>query len=164
MTDNDLKARIEGKYAIDPETGCWNWTRSVIGNGYGQLNVRCMGDRYAHRASYRAFKGEIPAGASVLHRCDNRLCVNPQHLFLGSSADNAQDMKAKDRHLFGERNAKAVLTEHQVREIHSLHRGEGISTYRLAKQFRVSQGTIWKILHGQRWSHIAARLAQSESQ
>src|SRR5579872_970926 len=99
MADDDLKSRIEGRYIVDPATGCWNWTASTIGKGYGQCNVRRLKERFAHRVSYRAYKGEIPAGQDVLHTCDNKLCVNPRHLFLGTKKDNAQDMKAKERHL-----------------------------------------------------------------
>ena len=154
MSSDDLKLRIRGGYVVDDLTGCWNWTRSTIGKGYGQCNVRHMKERFAHRVSYMAFNGVIPPDTDVLHTCDNRLCVNPSHLFLGTKKDNAQDMKAKGRHLYGERNTEAVLTEVKVLEIHRLYRAGDISTYRLADMFGVRQGTIWKILQGHRWAHI----------
>lgn len=154
MGNDDLKSRIRGRYVIDSSTGCWNWSASTISKGYGQCNVRYLKERFAHRVSFRAFKGEIPAGTDVLHTCDNRLCVNPSHLFLGSKKDNAQDMKAKGRHLYGERNTEAKLTEKQVLQIHRLYKSGKFSTYKLADRFRVVQGTIWKILKGQRWAHV----------
>lgn len=154
MSNDDLMWRIEGRYVVDPATGCWNWTRSTIGKGYGQCNVRHLKERYAHRVSYMAFKGGIPPGIDVLHTCDNLLCVNPSHLFLGTKKDNAQDMKAKDRHLYGERNTEAKLIKKQVMRIHRLYKAGGVSTYELADQFGVSQGTIWKILKGHRWEHV----------
>lgn len=158
MRDDDLAWRIEGRYRVDRRTGCWNWMASTIGKGYGQCNVRHLKERYAHRVSYRAFRGDIPDGVDVLHTCDNLLCVNPKHLFLGSKGDNAQDMKAKDRHLYGERNTEAKLTEKQVLQIHRLYKAGGVSTYQLADQFGVRQGTIWKILKGHRWEHIFKRI------
>lgn len=158
MSSDDLKLRIRGRYVVDPSTGCWNWTASTIGKGYGQCNVRHLKERYAHRVSYQAFKGEIPDGIDVLHTCDNKLCVNPRHLFLGTKEDNAQDMKAKDRHLYGERNTEVKLTEKQVLRIHRLYETGGFSTYQLADRFGVRQGTIWKILHGHRWAHVKKKI------
>lgn len=158
MGSRDLKARIRGRYVIDPSTGCWNWTASTIGKGYGQCHVRHLKERFAHRVSFQAFKGEIPPDTDVLHTCDNKLCVNPSHLFLGTKKDNAQDMKAKGRHLYGERNTEAKLTEKQVLQIHRLYRTGAFSTYQLAEQFSVRQGTIWKILNGHRWAHVFKKI------
>ena len=157
MSDDDLKRRLVGRFTVHPSSGCWNWTASTIGKGYGQCHVRHLRERFAHRVAYMAFRGAIPPDTDVLHTCDNRLCVNPAHLFLGNKKDNAQDMKAKGRHLYGERNAEVILTEAQVLEIHRLYRAGGISQYRLADQFGVRQGTIWKILHGHRWAHVYAK-------
>ncbi len=97
----------------------------------------------------------------MLHTCDNRRCVNPRHLFLGTKKDNAQDMKAKDRHLYGERNTEAKLTEKQVLQIHRLYKAGGVSTYQLADQFGVRQGTIWKILKGYRWAHVNKKVGSA---
>ena len=86
--------------------------------GYGEI-----GDgkkiRKGHRVAYEAFVGQIPDGAFVLHRCDNPLCVNPEHLWLGNNADNMRDMESKGRakHPKGEYHGRAKLTEVQVREI-----------------------------------------------
>ncbi len=158
MGNADLQSRIHGRYTVDRSTGCWNWNLSTIGKGYGQCNVRYLKERFAHRVSYRAFKGGIPADIDVLHTCDNKLCVNPAHLFLGTKKDNAQDMKAKKRHLYGERNTEAKLTEKQVRQIHRLYEAGAGSTYQLADQFGVRQGTIWKILKGYRWEHVKKKI------
>jgi transcriptional regulator of aromatic amino acid metabolism len=158
MSSGDLKSRIRGRYVVNPSTGCWNWKLSTIGKGYGQLHVRHLKERFAHRVAYRAFKGDIPADTDVLHTCDNKLCVNPSHLFLGTKKDNAQDMKAKDRHLYGELNTEAKLTEKQVLQIHRLYKAGGVSTYQLADRFGVSQSTIWKILKGHRWEHVKKKV------
>lgn len=133
---------------------CWNWTASLAGKGYGQIKI--PGTRrqiYAHILSYQWFNGEIPEGQMVCHICDNPKCVKPDHLFLGSGKENLQDMKAKDRHLKGERNKQVKLTEAKVNAIHdALEAGE--STYSLADRFGVAQSTIFKISHGKLWEHI----------
>jgi hypothetical protein len=80
--------------------------------------------------------------------------VNPNHLFIGTAKDNAQDMKAKDRHLYGERNAEAKLTEGQAFQIHARSaKGEG--SYKIAKAFGISQTQVMRILHGKRWEHVS---------
>lgn len=83
-------------YLKDDVTGCWNWQRSRGEHGYGWF--RQDGHTLAHRWSYATFVGPIPNGMWVLHRCDNRACVNPDHLFLGGADANNKDMVAKGRH------------------------------------------------------------------
>ena len=76
---------------------CWIWNGAIRGNsGYGSFNVNGKIES-SHRISYKLFKGVIPMGICVLHRCDNRLCVNPDHLFLGTQGDNMKDMFNKGR-------------------------------------------------------------------
>lgn len=157
MITKALIERFEAKYLIDAATGCWLWTASTAGKGYGQIKI--PGTRrqiYAHQLSYLYHKGEIPDGMMVCHSCDTPRCVNPEHLFLGSSKDNLQDMKTKDRHLRGERNTEAKLTEADVLQMYKLH-AAGWSTYRLAAKFGIGQMTAWRIVNGQRWVHLYER-------
>lgn len=97
----DQKTRILNAVR-ESEAGCWEWQKTKDRVGYGRLKVS-LGSRdsfrheSAHRYSYLLFVGEIPTGMCVLHKCDNRSCVNPGHLFLGTQKDNIRDMHAKGR-------------------------------------------------------------------
>ena len=79
------------------ESGCWEWGGSRDGRGYGTVSVGSDGHPYAHRFSYETFIGKIPDGHVICHRCDNPPCINPAHLFVGTQADNVQDMVSKGR-------------------------------------------------------------------
>jgi hypothetical protein len=101
-----------------PFSTCWYWTGAVSSTGYGY--VRYKGAMQStHRVSYKEHVGQIPDGMFVCHSCDERLCVNPDHLWLGTNADNTRDKMKKNRHraAIGATNGSAKLTDEQVREI-----------------------------------------------
>jgi hypothetical protein len=110
----------------------------------------------AHRMMWRVTYGDIPPGVHVLHRCDNPSCVNPAHLFLGDAQANVDDKMRKGRHRYGhvtgETHGMAKLTEEQVREILA----SDVPGKRLAKQYGVSDTTIYDIRKRRIWSHIDA--------
>ena len=88
------------KHALKASCGCWIWLNALNRQGYGALGQKArakVGNNLAHRVAYTAYKGEIPDGLHVLHTCDNPCCVNPEHLFLGTNADNIQDSMGKGR-------------------------------------------------------------------
>jgi len=92
-----LPARLLNRVAFGM-TECWHWMGPDNGKGYGRITYEGR-MQMVHRLSYRAFVGEIPEGMYVLHRCDNRACINPEHLWLGTYHDNMQDCIAKGRHV-----------------------------------------------------------------
>jgi len=153
----ELQVRFHEKWEVD-DTGCWIWTAAKAGRGYGIIKI--PGSReyyYAHRLSYQIHYGVDPGEKLVLHTCDNPACVKPTHLFLGTHSDNAQDMKSKDRHLRGARNKMAKLTDEKVRHLRKLHE-MGVSQNELGRVYGVSQGVVYKIVHGQTWTHAEAQI------
>lgn len=101
-----LSARLMASCIPIPEAGCWLWTASTA-KGYGQIRIGGKSTS-THRAAYEAFKGPIPTGLHVCHRCDTPICINPDHLFLGTPRDNAQDKVAKGRAAAQERKTHCL--------------------------------------------------------
>ncbi len=131
---------------------CWIWQGFLRSNGYGSFCAN--GKEYkAHRISYFLEHGRINNDLLVLHKCDNRRCVNPAHLFQGTPKDNSQDAVRKGRNtrLFGEANGKSKLTLWQVSHIRMLARTGNYYQSTLAIRFGVSEATISYIINGTRW-------------
>lgn len=138
---------------VEKTDGCWLWVGARGGNGYGVFAVG--GDLVkAHRFAYLLERGPIRAGLRVLHRCDVRRCVNPDHLFLGTQSDNLRDMVAKGRHRpnprRGERHHGARLTTADVIAI----RASTDSRKVLRERYGVSKGAIAAILARRIWAHV----------
>lgn len=138
-------------------SGCWEWKGTIHVSGYGRYAAK--GKCYkAHRYAYELHHGPIPPGLCVMHSCDNRKCVNPAHLSIGTDADNSADCCAKGRHPKGETNGTAKLTSAQVLEIRAVAvkgiRGHDCSWKRLAKRFAVDPTTIRAIVQRKNWRHV----------
>ncbi len=158
--NSELMQRIEERSIPEPNSGCWLWLKYIMpATGYGQ--IRLPGTRtaeLAHRVAYRAAYGAIPEGMFVCHKCDNRACVNPEHLFIGTHADNMADMDAKgrrrnvgpDKALRGQRHPNNKLTQEQALTIRS-SRGNPEVT---AAQFGVSASLVNKIRYGKNWKWL----------
>lgn len=166
----NYRNRIQGKPVIPMEirlkkmvdvdsNGCWNWTGSFRSSGYGKINVGSnkLGTRRtvtASRLSYETFVGKIPDGMVVCHTCDNRACINPEHLFVGTLKDNYDDMVVKGRRkvLKGTELPHTKLTEDIVRAIREESKS---STYaELSRKYGVCPTTVRRIAIREIWKHI----------
>jgi hypothetical protein len=131
----------------DPDA-CWIWTGGAA-HGYGRID-----DRPATHVAWEFAHGSIPKGMWVLHRCDNPICVNYRHLFLGDNADNTRDKVEKGRQLRGETSPLSILTDAKVIEMRRLF-DDGLKTVReIAEQFEVHYNTVFKIVRRERWTHL----------
>jgi hypothetical protein len=137
------------------ENGCLEWQGKVHHSGYGQVFV----DRklwWAHRYSWTLKNGYIPNGLLVCHKCDNKVCVDVEHLFLGTHQDNVQDMLSKNRHnpVKGESMSGAKLTDEIVKSCRKEHFKDLSSINSLSKKYNVSHATMLKAVYCETWSHI----------
>lgn len=161
-----------------PELGpCWVWTASVNKKGYGQISQLKAGLRLAHRVSWAVHVGQIPDGLSVLHKCDRPSCVRPDHLFLGTKADNNRDKVAKGRHAKsghpgfkrgdahwaraqpelvcrGEDVGNAKATEADVRKIREMA-ANGVRQNFIAEKLGLSRSLVSRVITGKTWAHVA---------
>lgn len=150
---SSTKDRLEHYSTPEPNSGCWLWTGSVAGGGYGQTTDGRGKPMKAHRVSYETYVGPIPDGMMVCHKCDTRSCINPAHLFLGTARDNQQDAIAKGRNTRGSRHWASKLTEDKVSEVRRLITA-GLSDGEIAERFDVVGGCIHHIRHGNSWKHV----------
>lgn len=148
---------------VNKTNGCWNWARAVDGRGYGQTHLPDHPRRKrfrAHRVAWELTNGPIPSNLLVCHHCDNRSCVRPDHLFLGTPRDNIQDAIGKGRFILpvapdnrGSRHGMSKLTEAEVLAILEALRA-GIRGRVLAHRYNISEPTISAIKHGNLWRHV----------
>ncbi len=152
---------IEVKFwrRVKKTDGCWNWQAGHNGEGYGEFPTP-NGIVYAHRMVWELTNGRIPDNLWVLHHCDNRSCVNPSHLFLGTCVDNNRDRAIKGRsnmvgvRVLGEQNGNSKLHEEEVSCIRELWAKGNHNQSAIARQFNVSQRTISRILNNETWVHL----------
>lgn len=150
-------------------TPCWLWTAAKDGGGYGQLGLGTEKLGKAHRISWELHNGPIPVGKCVLHRCDLPECSNPEHLFLGTQKDNAEDRETKgrggqlsgDRHparrhpehlARGENHGNASLTNAQATALRMEYTGRYGDVLRLAQKYSVDRQTVRRALQGKTYN------------
>jgi hypothetical protein len=142
---SDARAFIAAWSIPIPFVGCWLWLRAISSSGYGSLNVPGL-DRSAHRLSHIAFKGAIPPGALIQHSCDNRWCVNPDHLSIGTHATNNRDalLKGRTSRKLGPDDVRAIRAELRA----------GARLRALATKYGVHWTMVRVIREGKAWAHI----------
>lgn len=140
-------SKVDAK-GFDPNA-CWLWAGAGKGNGYGHLSFDGI-SQSAHRTAYELFCGPVPPGLDVCHTCDTRFCVNPDHLFVGTRAENMADMKAKGR---GAGGCRKHLREDQVQSIRQ-RLASGQSPRHIAIQMDVNYGTVTAIKEGRSYVGI----------
>lgn len=153
-TIKPLEERFWGK--VQKTSDCWEWTGNKTRKGYGLFSTLPKperGIRCAHVVSYELAGGLIPDGMLVCHHCDNPRCVRPEHLFLGTPADNSRDMVNKGRSAKGSRHSQAKLDESKVQEIRRL-RGTGMHQKVIAEKFGVARTLVSRIVNRRIWTHI----------
>lgn len=163
-----IKERLRG-LSVVVDSGCWEWTGKLMHKGYGVIVIDGK-DQRAHRISYQEHKGDIADGLFVCHSCDNRKCINPDHLWLGTAADNAQDALNKGRmkgceeigDQSGAMNRNAKLNEQQVLEIRARLK-DGVNSHELAAMYGVSYRNIRAIAVRRSWAHLEADNPAPES-
>jgi hypothetical protein len=129
----------------DAETGCWVWQRSYRGNGYAQLTLSGRRQVAGHRAAWSAYRGAIPQGMYVCHRCDNPACCNPDHLFLGTAKENTRDCMSKGRLRPGKAGGARKLSGEQIAMIPAL-RAIGMLQREIGAALGVSQVRVSQVL------------------
>ena len=152
---------LEERFWMKVDSGgeCWEWTGACNPRGYGKIGNK---DKSAesHRVSWELHRGPVPDGLCVLHRCDNRKCVRPDHLFLGTNKENMDDKVAKGRQARpkGEANGQAKLRESDILAIREMHRrhkrrarvARGLNRF-LSRWFGVATQTVYEAACGTTW-------------
>jgi hypothetical protein len=158
-------------YVEKREEGCWHWSHTRTKKGYGVVSLYPFGIAQAHRVAYQMTHGPVPDGQVVLHQCDNRACVNPEHLRVGSQRDNIHDRIAKGRSVYargdqhgshtmpertprGTQHHLAKFTEEDILEIRRLFDTGMATVSQLSRRFQTGSSHISNIVKRRRWKHL----------
>lgn len=144
-----IKERFDEKWMPEPYSGCWLWIATTKIGTYGAFSVKDFPE-FAHRVSWRIYRGDIPDGMFVCHRCDTPACVNPDHLFLGTHQDNVNDCKAKGRQTLGLDRKNTKLAPAQVLAIREDRRAQTA----IAKDYGICQMQVSRIKRRTRWTYL----------
>lgn len=157
LTEKDIK-RFWSKVDKKPLERCWSWGGTSHTGGYGRFKVGRT-NHLAHRVSYFLALGVNPGELCVCHSCDNRRCVKPTHLFLGTRVDNNSDMMAKNRGNWsqpckGSQHGNSRFTEKDVIEIRNLWAAGELTQKQIAERFKTRQSVVSRIVKNRCWTHV----------
>ncbi len=176
MTPSPEKIAVFKEKMKPMPNGCIEWQGNIDSTGYGRFYFTRQ-ITLAHRASWLIFRGEIPNGLCILHKCDNPPCVNPDHLFVGDRKDNARDMASKGRQWVqknpigrpvcpielkprGEKHGMSKMTDEIVRSIR-IRAGKGETGKTLSIEYGCSRSLISQIIRGEIWGHVDGPIKNS---
>lgn len=148
LKDKRRDKYFNSKYEIK-DNGCWEWIGSRDRKGYSRFGIKTK----AYRYSYEKFKGKIPQNMSICHSCDNKGCVNPNHLFLGTNEENQEDKVKKNRQAKEESHGRSKLTRENVIDIREKII-KGVGCRYLANQYHVTIGLIYHIRDRKIWKNL----------
>lgn len=153
MTNFKEPERFWSKVAVGDPDDCWEWLASQNSRGYGRFRIHYRLWQ-VHRVVWVLTYGPIPEGLLVCHHCDNRLCCNPYHLFLGTQADNMSDASRKGRTHLGEADGNSKLTEDDILDIRDLYATGDWTQQELADEFGVTSSNVSYVVNRKIWKHI----------
>lgn len=153
-----ISVRLFARTQVNAATGCIEWTGQVDESGYGLIRNNVKRER-VHRVAYDLVAGPIPEGMLVCHRCDNRICINFSHLFLGTIQDNTADKVAKGRQAKGAGHGKrqgeahplARLSAQDIADIRATYMAKKTTQHELAERYGIHQSQVSNIVNNKRW-------------
>lgn len=147
--------------SVSGPNGCIVWLGAKSQKGHGRLRIDGR-QMWAHRVAYEIVNGPIPEGLFACHRCDNPICINPEHIFLGTIAENNADMVRKGRQARGSGNGQSKLTEWRVMVVRKAV-AQGMPIAAVARKLRMSAGTISCAVSGKTWGHVPQNLGTNNA-
>lgn len=155
VPDDKFETRFWSKVRKGEPDECWEWTAFINPKGYGQFQVKDSRPAHAHKVALALVQG-ILVGDLVCHKCDNRKCCNPRHLYRGTPKSNMDDMIGKNRQrhppMLGERNGNSTLTNADVRYIRRWYKK--VATAEITKYLGCSKDQVWQVGSGRTWKHL----------